>query len=134
MPLSRVGIEPSTTQTYLPEYVSTACASAASACLPEPAINVSWYSSEMMFRIKSPRSGCEGRRSVSVQPVQSWKCNQITGGRITFPSPAATSSGVFLSVIARQEGAAADATAHQALIDGFESFCGSNEAAEHEPP
>src|SRR5208337_455809 len=47
-----------------------------------------------------------GRRSVSVQPVQSWKCSQITGGRITFPSAAATSSGVFLSVIARPNGAA----------------------------
>src|SRR5271165_3802336 len=87
MPLSRVGIEPSTTQTYLPEYVSTACASAASACLPEPAINVSWYSSEMMFRIKSPRSGCEGRRSVSVQHVRWAAFQDCTGCTETLLRP-----------------------------------------------
>src|SRR5208337_3247765 len=31
---------------------------------------------------------------------------QITGGRVTFPSPWATASGVFLAVIARPNGAA----------------------------
>src|SRR5271165_5499760 len=56
-PLSRVGIDPSTTQTYLPEYLATASFSASSAWCPAAAMSVSWYSSEMIFRIKSPRSG-----------------------------------------------------------------------------
>ena len=41
-----------------------------------------------------------------VQPVQSWKASQMTGGRSTCCSPAATASGVSMSVIANPKGAA----------------------------
>src|SRR3954469_24464134 len=59
----------------------------------------------MTLRISVARSGCEVRRSVSVQPVQSCMCNQMTLGRFAAPTVAAMASGVNLLVMARPIGA-----------------------------
>src|ERR1043166_61151 len=59
----------------------------------------------MALRISVARSGCDVRRSVSVQPVQSCMCNQMTLGRFAAPTVAAIASGVSLLVMARPIGA-----------------------------
>src|ERR1035438_1895862 len=57
-------------------------------------------------------SGAEVRRRVSVHPVQSWKCNQITDGRLVLPMAAATSKTDFLLVSANPTGAVAISMLH----------------------
>src|SRR4029077_12345059 len=56
-PSSAVGIAPSTITRYLPFCSSTTRLSTASACLPEPAIIVSWYSQERSSRTTSSTGG-----------------------------------------------------------------------------
>ena len=88
-----------------------------------------------MFRIKSPRSGWEVRSSVSVQPVQSWKCEPDHRRTNDFSQSWSNGFGRFLVGDRQaewrgdhqrraelQEGATADATLHQALINGLESL------------
>ena len=58
-----------------------------------------------MLRMRSATPGREVRNSVSVQPVQSWKCSQITGGRCAFRRSAATSPAHAFLVIDRPIGA-----------------------------
>src|SRR5271157_6492426 len=57
-------------------------------------------------------SGAEVRNSVSVHPVQSWKCSQITDGRFVLPMAAATSKTDFLLVSANPTGAVAISMLH----------------------
>src|SRR5208282_1893310 len=57
-------------------------------------------------------SGAEVRNKVSVHPVQSWKCSQITDGRLMLPMAAATSKTDFLLVSANPIGAVAMSMLH----------------------
>src|SRR5271166_141226 len=59
----------------------------------------------MTSRIKCATSGAEVRNRVSVHPVQSWKCSQITDGRFVLPIAAASSNTDFLPVSANPAGA-----------------------------
>ncbi len=52
------------------------------------------------------------RSRVSVQPVQSWKCSQITDGRLVLPIASATCKTEFLLVSASPTGAVAISMPH----------------------